>query len=81
MTAHKNSILPFKLAKILNARYPAVEYWRSVGLTPASKFFLPLCAELGLAPDGFGFEKKAEPLCWQAERLQTQTRTVTSSRL
>ena len=51
-------ISSFELAKILNARYTAVEYWRSVGLTPESKFFLPLCAELGLDPDGFGFEKK-----------------------
>lgn len=51
-------ISSFELAKIMNARYTAVEYWRSVGLTPESKFFLPLCAELGLDPDGFGFEKK-----------------------
>lgn len=51
-------ISSYELAKIMNTRYTAVEYWRSVGLTPESKFFLPLCAELGLDPNGFGFKKK-----------------------
>ena len=44
-----------QLAPLLGVTPQAVRHWRSNGLSPQSGHFLPLCEELGLAPDSFGF--------------------------
>ena len=43
------------MAALLKVKEFSVYEFRSKGLTPKSRYFLPLCEELGLAPDSFGF--------------------------
>lgn len=44
-----------ELARIVHATQPSIRQIEIDGMTPASSFFFPLCEELGLDPESFGF--------------------------
>ena len=51
------------MAALLNVKEFSVYEFRSKGLTPKSRYFLPLCEELGLDPRAYfpDFERAASP--------------------
>ena len=44
-----------ELARIVHATQTSIRQMELDGMTPASSFFFPLCEELGLDPESFGF--------------------------
>ena len=50
-----------QLARMFLVRSDMVSSWRSVGLTPQSRYYLPLYEEFGLDPESFGFTRASLP--------------------